>query len=72
MSEYTVTYLETNEELKAIEFYHKLWKCLRKAMSSDELACHCNNIVVHLGKSVESNFTYYNETTDKWCDYFLS
>lgn len=33
---------------------------------------HCNNIVVHLGKSVESGFTYYDQRHGSWCDYFLS
>lgn len=55
----------------AVKFYHKLWKCLEKSLSDDKLGCHANNIVVHLGKSVESNYTYYDESFDRWCDYFL-
>lgn len=67
----TVTNLESEQEIKARDYYYKLWKCLKRAMSDDKLACHCNNIIVHLGKSIESNYTYYNGMHDAWCDYFL-
>lgn len=63
--------LESPQQMMAREYYYKLWKCLKKALADDKLACHCNNIVVHLGKSVESSFTYYNAQHDAWCDYFL-
>ena len=67
-----VTYLESAEELKARDYYYKLWKCLKKALADeDRLGCHCNNIIVQLGKSVESGFKYYNPTYDAWCDYFV-
>lgn len=68
MIEYTVK----SDMTKAKEYYFKLWKCLKKALADEEkLGCHCNNIIVHLGKSVESGYTYYNESHDHWCDYFL-
>lgn len=52
--------------------YYKLWACLRIAMLDEgELGCHCNDIVKHLGKSVESQFTYYDTLMDVWCNYFL-
>lgn len=47
------------------------YKCLKKAMGDEKLACHVNSIIVQLGKSIESQFTYYNESYDMWCDYFL-
>lgn len=62
---------QCKDETNARDFYNKLWKCLKRALSDDEIACHCNDIVVHLGKSIESNFTYYNNSMDQWCDYFL-
>lgn len=62
----------TKQEVRAREYYLKLWKCLKKALADeDKLGCYCNNIVVHLGKSVESGFTYYDPSHDAWCDYFL-
>ena len=57
---------------KAIAIYYKLHKCLTKAMNDEELSCHVNNIIVKLAKSIESGETWYDEATDKWCDYFLS
>lgn len=61
------------KEQKAMEYYYKLWKCLKIALANEEkLGCHCNNIVIHLGKSVESGFTYYDPNHDSWCDYFIS
>lgn len=59
-------------EEKATEFYYKLHKCLKKAMSDKELSCHANNIIRKLGKSIESGFTYYDQNFDLWCDYFLA
>lgn len=67
---YTVTILEENKE--AVDFYYKLHKCLKKAMNDDSLSCHVNNIIVALGKSIESQETYYDKRMDAWCDYFLS
>lgn len=67
----TVEPLESVQERRARDYYYKLWKCLKKALADNKLACHCNNIVVHLGKSVESGFTYYNPSHDAWCSYFL-
>lgn len=49
----TVTPMESEQEIKAREYYYKLWKCLKRALSDDKLACHCNSIVVYLGKSVD-------------------
>jgi len=67
-----VIILEPPEKQRSIAYYYKLWKCLKKALADeDRLGCHCNNIVVHLGKSVESGFTYYDQHHDAWCDYFL-
>ena len=60
-----------SSQTQAQAFYYKLWKCLGKAMDNPELSCHANHIVVHLGKSVESKFTYYDSSFDSWCDYFL-
>lgn len=63
----------TNEEQAiSIAFYYKLWKCMKKAMSDDKLGCHCNDIVIHLGRSVESQYKYYDKSFDGWCNYFLS
>ena len=56
---------------KAVEFYYKLHKCLKKAMSDDKLCCHVNSIIVQLGRSIESQYHYYDEFEDQWCDYFL-
>lgn len=60
------------EDEKAMAIYYKLHKCLAKAMNDEELVCHVNNIVVKLAKSIESGETWYDESTDKWCDYFLA
>lgn len=68
----TVIDMDSPEKIRSREYYYKLWNCLKRALSDDKLACHCNNIVVHLGKSVESGFTYYDQRHDAWCDYFLS
>ena len=67
-----ITHLESEDEIRARNYYYKLWKCLKMALAHEELGCHCNNIVVHLGKSVESGFKYYDAHHDAWCDYFLS
>ena len=56
---------------KSQNFYYKLHKCLKIALNNDELSCHANSIIVHLGKSIESQYTYYDENFDSWCDYFL-
>ena len=56
---------------QAIDLYYKMHKCLEKAMNSDKLGCHVNNIIVRLAKSIESQETWYDATYDTWCDYFL-
>lgn len=61
--------MEDNQ--KSIELYYKLHKCLRKAISEEELGCHVNNIIRHLAKSIESEETWYDSFIDIWCDYFL-
>lgn len=53
-------------------YYYKLWKCLKIALADSDLSCHANDIVVHLGKSIESNYSYFDELHNLWCDYFLS
>lgn len=57
---------------KPIDLYYKLHKCLKIAIGNEALGCHVNNIIVHLGKSIESQETWYDESVDGWCDYFLS
>lgn len=58
---------------KGKEFYYKLWRCLKKALANeDKLGCHANNIVKHLGRSIDSNYQYYDKAIDDWCDYFLA
>lgn len=57
---------------KAHEFYYKLHKCLKIALSKEELECHANSIIVHLGKSIESQQEYYDGSFDTWCNYFLN
>ena len=57
---------------KAIDLYYKLHKCLAKALNSDVLSCHANNIIVNLAQSIESQETWYDPNTDAWCDYFLT
>lgn len=58
---------------KGQKLYDKLWACMRKALADhDKYGCHCNEIAVHLGRSVESQQTYYNTLIDVWCDYFLN
>ena len=54
-----------------VAYYYKLWKALRKALSDDKLECHANNIIVQLGRSIDSNYGYYNQNFDEWLDYFL-
>ncbi len=54
-----------------VKYYYKLWEALRKALSDDKLGCHANSIIVQLGRSVDSNYEYYNESFDAWLDYFL-
>lgn len=53
------------------DFYYKLWKALEIAMNNERLGCHCNSIVVQLGKSVESAEQYYDKSFDAWLDYFI-
>ena len=65
----TVTCIDENQEAR--EFYYKLHRCLKRAMSDEKLCCHVNNIIVQLGKSIESQYTYYDASFDAWCDYFL-
>jgi len=66
--EYTVN----SDMTKAQEFYYKLHKCLKIALNNDKLSCHANNIIVQLGKSIESQYKYFDQSFDSWCDYFLS
>lgn len=62
----------TDKNRKEIAFYFKLWLCLKKALADeDKLGCHCNNIVKHLGKCVESNYHYYDVSMNVWAEYFL-
>lgn len=56
---------------EARQFYYKLHQRLRLALGNDDLSCHANSIIVELGKSIESQQTYYNPSFDKWCEYFL-
>ena len=53
------------------KYYFRLWKALRKALSNEKLECHANSIIVQLGRSIESNYEYYNEQFDDWLDYFI-
>ena len=52
-------------------FYVKLWSCLYKAVYDENLHRHADAIIVHLGKSVESKWEYYDEAFDGWCEGFL-
>ena len=62
-----------DETPEGVKFYYKLWKCLKKCLADDDrLGCHANNIIVHLGKSIESQYKYYDKNFDSWCDYFLA
>ena len=54
-----------------VQFNYKCWKALKKALGDEKLACHANIIIVHLGRSIESNYTYYNVMFNAWLDYFL-
>jgi hypothetical protein len=67
--EYTEVIIDPNK--RAIDLYYKLHKCLKKAMSTDDLGCHVNDIIVNLAKSIESHETWYDALIDVWCDYFL-
>ena len=70
--DYSVVVVDSEEKQRGQALYYKLWACLKKALSDDKLACHCNSIIVHLGKSVESQYTYYDALMDSWCSYFLA
>ena len=62
----------TNRNRQGIAFYYKLWMCLKKALADEkELGCHCNDIVRHLGRSVDSGYTYFDPLMNAWCEYFL-
>ena len=67
-----MNYTVKDDQTKAQKFYYKLHKCLKIALNNDELSCHANKIIIHLGKNIESQYTYYDESFDFWCDYFLS
>lgn len=54
------------------DFYYKLWRALEIAMKDESLSCHCNSIVVQLGKSIDSAEQYYDKSFDGWLDYFLA
>jgi len=58
---------------KGTGFYVKLWSCLFKSIYDDNLNLrqYADTIVVHLGKSVESEREYYDEEFDGWCVGFL-
>ncbi len=57
----------------SVEFYYKLWRALEKSLANeDELGCHANAIIVQLGRSVDSNYKYYDEKFNAWLDYFLN
>lgn len=64
---------------KAQDLYYKLHKCLKISLdpnnnprqNGDNLSCHTNNIIVNLAKSIESQETWYDESVDAWCDYFI-
>lgn len=72
MKDINVECIDKPDIIRGKDFYYKLHKCLKIAMSNDELSCHVNHIIVHLGKNIESQFTYYDSSFDIWCDYFLS
>ena len=62
---------------KAHDLYYKLHKCLKRSLSGetengDDLSCHTNAIVLHLAKSIESGETWFDESVDCWCNYFLA
>lgn len=66
------TVQRVNNNTSGMDYYYKLWGALKKALADeDELGCHANSIVVELGKSIESQYTYYNAGFDGWLDYFL-
>lgn len=64
---------------KAQDLYYKLHKCLKISLdpknnprpNGDNLSCHTNNIIVNLAKSIESEETWYDDSIDTWCDYFI-
>jgi len=64
--------IEESVKRLAIDLYFKLHKCLEKAMETEKLSCQVNSIIVKLAKSIESNETWYDASTDVWCDYFLN
>lgn len=66
-----------DENKKAHDLYYKLHKCLRRSLSGkaengDELSCHTNSIVLYLAKSIGSGETWFDESVDGWCNYFLA
>ncbi|MBR3742290.1 MAG: hypothetical protein IKN04_17850 [Clostridia bacterium] len=69
---YSVVVVDSEEKQRGQALYYKLWACLKKALADEKLCCHCNSIIVHLGKSVESQYTYYDALMDSWCSYFLA
>lgn len=77
---YEILSVESMEqEEKAHSLYYKLHDCLKVSLdeknnplpNGDYLSCHTNNIIVKLAKSIESGETWYDASTDVWCDYFL-
>ena len=67
-----VKHMEEHDTPKGIKLYRKLWACMEKAIGNKaKYGCHLNEIARHLGRSIESNETYYDTLIDVWCDYFL-
>ena len=57
---------------KSNALFHKLSLCVRKALSDeDRLGCHLIDIYRHLGRCIDSNYTYYDTLMDVWSEYFL-
>lgn len=53
------------------KYYRKLLECLRMALDDEKLGCHVNNIIIHIARCIESNYTYFDQYHSMWCDYFL-
>ena len=53
--------------------FHKLCLCMHKICDDhDRLGCHFITTARHLGRCIDSDYTYYDALIDAWCNYFLS
>ena len=64
--------LEAQGMSKSNALFHKLSLCAKKAILDEERqGCHLIDIYRHLGRCIDSNYTYYDKLMDVWSEYFL-